>query len=94
MCVMIMGQMREEGLSRPLCFEDSPPPLGPVQLHRSDLPQNQETGQIKEGLPLCAHAYVLISDIFFPELLASTSNQTVVISVTKTCQTAQITTHL
>lgn len=59
-----MGQMREEGESRPLCFEDSPSPPRPVQLHCFDPPQNQETGQIKGGLPLCAHASVLISSVF------------------------------
>lgn len=34
-CVMVIGQMREEGWNRPLCFEDSPSPPRPVQLHHS-----------------------------------------------------------
>lgn len=71
---MVMGQMREEGQSRPPGFEDSPPPPGPVHLQRSDPPQKPRNNQIKEGLPLCAHAYVFISYILPPpELLGSTS---------------------
>lgn len=90
-CVMVMGQMREEGQSRPPGFEDSPPPPGPVHLQRADPPQKPRNNQIKEGLPLCAHAYVFISYIPPPHsphqsFWVPQANQTVVISATKTPQ--------
>lgn len=62
-CVMVMGQMREEGWSRPLCFEDSPSPPRPVQPH----PKTKEQTRSKRAY-LCVHmplyALVLVCYIF------------------------------
>lgn len=75
-CVMVIGQMREEGWSRPLCFEDSPP--RPVRLHHSHhTPKTKEQTRSKKVLLLCAHACVCTCFclLYFSRALDSTSNQ-------------------
>lgn len=67
-CVMVMGQMREEGWSRPLCFEDSPPPTRPVQLHHSNPTPKPRNRRDQRGLTfvctcLCMHLFWSV--IFF-----------------------------
>lgn len=67
-CVMVMGQMREEGWSRPLYFEDSPPPPRPVQLHHCNPTPKPRNRQDQRGLTfvctcLCMHLFWSV--IFF-----------------------------
>lgn len=67
-CVMVMGQMREEGWSRPLCFEDSPSPPRPVQLHLPNPTPKPKNRQDQRGLTfvctcLCMHLFWSV--IFF-----------------------------
>ncbi len=62
-CVMVMGQMREEGWSRPLCFEDSPSLPRPVQLHHSHPTPKPRNRRDQKGLTfvctcLCMHLFL------------------------------------
>lgn len=68
-CVMVMGQMREEGWRRPLCFEDSPTPPRPVQPH----PKTKE--QTRSKLCFCMHLFWSL--MFFNSLQVQQSDSTV-----------------
>lgn len=62
-CLMVMGQMREEGWSRAsFCFEDSPPPPRPVRLHLCNPTPNPTSRHDQRKLTsvctcLCAHLF-------------------------------------